>query len=239
MNIRKMKHRIMICTAATLACFSLVCYADLTVGDDGGKINSTVIFDGVAGQPFDDVSANDWFFDDVKFVHENGIMSGTAKCVFAPNDTVTRAMAVTVVYRLCGKDVSDGSDASVFSDIANDDWYSAAVAWGYKNGIVNGTGDGRFSPEAFLTREQLAVMLYNAKKDAENTGDTADTEEMSKLLLMYSDFGEISSWATQAAAWAASNGIINGKENARFAPADFVTRAETAAIVKRYLKIGM
>ena len=108
--------------------------------------------------PFTDVREADWFYDDVVYAYENGLFSGTSDTTFSPNASMTRAMLVTVLYRLEGQPTVSGR--SGFSDVKLNSYYEDAVTWAADNGIVNGTGATTFSPNANVTREQMAAILY-------------------------------------------------------------------------------
>ncbi len=178
-----------------------------------------------AAEVFDDVSEDAWFCGDVTYVYENNIMSGVADGVFSPNTGITRAMMITIIHRTAGApDASGGA----FSDVDESGWYAKAVAWGAENKIVTGTGEGMFSPDAFITREQLAVMLYNYEKASGEAEILAD-------ISAFSDSGDVSVWARDAMCWAYANGLISGKSETTLAPKDGATRAEAAAIIRRFL----
>ena len=135
--------------------------------------------------PFADVSGSDWFYNDVRYVYEKGIMDGTGADRFSPNAPLTRAMIVTILYRMAGSPSVSGS--SDFTDVAAGKWFAKAVAWAAANGIVNGYGSGLFGPNDPVTREQLAAILYRyavyggmtAVTLEENLGGFADTAQLS------------------------------------------------------------
>ena len=110
------------------------------------------------GLPFADVSGSDWFYNDVRYVYEKGIMDGTGADRFSPNAPLTRAMIVTILYRMAGSPAMSG--ASDFKDVDSNKWFAKAVAWAAANGIVNGYGSGLFGPNDPVTREQLAAILW-------------------------------------------------------------------------------
>ena len=177
--------------------------------------------------PFTDVRTSDWFYDPVKYVYEEGLMTGTGATAFAPNVTTTRAMIVSILYRLEGGPQINGS--SPFTDVKDDDWYGDAVRWTERAGVVSGTSATTFAPNAAITREQLAAILMNyANYKHENTSARAD-------LSKYSDAGKISSWANDVMAWAVSKGYISGMTATTLAPQGSATRAQVAAILQRYL----
>lgn len=177
--------------------------------------------------PYRDVRANDWFYDAVKFVSDEKLMTGTGANTFAPNLTTTRGMIVSILYRLEGGPQINGS--SPFTDVKDDDWYGDAVRWAERAGVVSGTSATTFAPNAAITREQLAAILMNyANYKHENTSARAD-------LSKYSDVGKISSWANDIMAWAVSKGYISGMTATTLAPQGSATRAQVAAILQRYL----
>ena len=110
-----------------------------------------------ASASFSDVASGDWYYDAVQFVYENGLMNGTSKTTFSPQRTTTRGMIVTILHRMEGE---PSAAAAVFSDLAETSYCGAAVAWASQNGIVTGYDDGTFRPNALITRQQLAAILY-------------------------------------------------------------------------------
>lgn len=177
--------------------------------------------------PFTDVSTSDWFYSDVMFVYENGLFSGTDSRSFSPNASMTRAMLVTVLYRLEGEPAGTGS--SSFSDVRSGSYYEKAVAWAAANGIVTGTGSTSFSPDAKVTREQLAAILYRYAQYKK-----LDTDAGAKLD-SFSDAGNVSGYASEALSWAVSEGLINGASG-RLTPKGDATRAQVAAILHRFVE---
>ena len=178
--------------------------------------------------PFRDVFESDWFYEDVLFAHSEGLLKGTAKRTFSPYASTTRAMIATVLWRMDG--APDAKSDSRFTDVASGQWYSAAVAWANENGIVRGFGDGTFAPNAPVTREQFAAMLY---RYAQYSGRAL---ESGSNLADFKDAGTISSWARNAMRWAVSSGILTGKPGKRLDPQGTATRAEIAAMLRRFLK---
>ena len=178
--------------------------------------------------PFGDVTVSDWFYDDVRYVYANGIMDGTSSDRFAPNAPLTRAMIVTILYRMAGSPSVSGS--SDFTDVAAGKWFAKAVAWAAANGIVNGYGDSLFGPNDPVTREQLAAILY---RYAVYGGMTAVTLE--ENLGSFADTAQLSAYAIQAMNWAVGQGLINGS-GSNLVPKAQATRAQVAAIIHRYLE---
>ncbi len=180
------------------------------------------------GLPFADVSGSDWFYNDVRYVYEKGIMDGMGIDRFSPNAPLTRAMIVTILYRMAGSPSVSGS--SDFTDVAAGKWFAKAVAWAAANGIVNGYGSGLFGPNDPVTREQLAAILY---RYAVYGGMTAVTLE--ENLGGFADTAQLSAYAIQAMNWAVGQGLINGS-GSNLVPKAQATRAQVAAIIHRYLE---
>lgn len=180
----------------------------------------------VSGLPFGDVKTADWFYNDVKYVYEKGMMAGTAADVFAPNATTTRAMIVTILYRLEGSPAVTGTSA--FVDVPAGQWYTDAVNWAAANQIVKGTSATTFAPNDSITREQMAAILYRyAQYKGYDVTKQAD-------LSGYSDNGQVSAYAKDALAWANAAKLINGVTNTTLAPQGNATRAQVSAILHRF-----
>lgn len=177
--------------------------------------------------PFTDVSTSDWFYDDVAFVYENGLFSGTDSRSFSPNASMTRAMLVTVLYRLEGEPTVTGR--SSFTDVRSGAYYEKSVIWAAANGIVTGTDSTSFSPDAKVTREQLAAILYRYAQYRK-----LDTDASAKLN-SFTDAGSVSAYASEALGWAVSEGLINGASG-KLMPKGDATRAQVAAILHRFVK---
>lgn len=169
---------------------------------------------------FDDVTKNDWFYDAVKFVGDAGVMSGTANRTFSPNMDVTRAMAVTVLYRL--EKSPAVTAASGFFDVPAGQWYSDAVAWANAKGIVQGDGQN-FYPNQTITREQLAAILYRFSGSPATAG-TLDA---------FADASQVSDWAKAPLSWAVEAKYINGVSSTSVSPKTSATRAQYAMILYR------
>ena len=177
--------------------------------------------------PFTDVSTSDWFYDDVAFVYKNGLFSGTDSRSFSPNASMTRAMLVTVLYRLEGEPTVTGR--SSFTDVRSGAYYEKAVIWAAANGIVTGTDSTSFSPDAKVTREQLAAILYRYAQYRK-----LDTDASAKLN-SFTDADSVSAYASEALGWAVSEGLINGASG-KLMPKGDATRAQVAAILHRFVK---
>ncbi len=174
---------------------------------------------GVSG--FQDVGQNDWFASAVRYVTGKSLMNGESTTAFAPNENMSRAMLATVLYRMSGETAE--ADSS-FRDVSSSAYYAAAVSWASSEGIVNGTGADAFSPNASITREQLAAMLYRYAGEPSVSAD----------LSAYTDTVDISPYASKAVEWCVAKGILSGKSATRLAPQDTATRAECAAMLQRF-----
>ena len=174
--------------------------------------------------PFTDVNDNDWFYDVVLYAYDNGLMTGVSATEFAPNQTTTRGMIVSMLARLEG--VTNAEDAG-FADVAENDWYATAVNWAANVGVVNGYEDNTFQPNTAITREQLAAILmnYSAYK-GQDVSARAD-------LATYTD--QPSTWAQEAMQWAVAEKLITGVTNDELQPQGNATRAQVAAILQRFL----
>ena len=220
---------------------------DVTLPATGGSTGGTTKPSGDAGKPsvrkdsssaaakesvssrFDDVRSAHWFADAVEYVTENGIMNGTAADTFSPNAPATRAMLVTVLYRLAGS--PDTGAAHGFTDLTRGAWYERAVAWAAENSIVDGVGSAQFAPNAHITREQLALILY---RYAQHCGlDVSAAEDLSG----YADAQSVSPWAQAAMRWAVSAGLISGRSASALAPQSGATRAEIAQLLMSFAKL--
>lgn len=176
--------------------------------------------------PFTDVNEGDWFYDVVLYAYDNGLMTGVSATEFAPNQTTTRGMIVSMLARLEG--VTNAEDAG-FADVAENDWYATAVNWAASVGVVNGYEDNTFRPNAPITREQMAAILYNyADYKGYDVSARADLSD-------YADAASISSWAEDVLAWANAEGLINGMTATTIDPQGATTRAQTAAMFERFL----
>ena len=156
-------------------------------------------------------------------------MNGVSENEFAPNQTLTRAMLVTILYRVEGSPRLESD--STFSDVSLSDWYGAPIIWAAENGIVNGVSETEFAPNNAITREQIAAIMYryaNAKGYDVTQGGMAVRE--------YEDYESISSWASEAMQWAVNTKLINGKTETTVCPQDNATRAEAATIIMRFIE---
>ncbi len=179
--------------------------------------------------PFNDVKETDWFYKNVEYVYENGLMAGTSTepMKFSPHDATNRAMLVTILYRLEGS--PEVTAANVFSDVNDDTYYAKAVMWAFENKIVSGYSNSRFGPMDSLAREQIASIMYRyARYKGYNVTGGAD-------LSAFEDADAISYWAKEAMSWASGKGLILGDGN-KLAPDANTERCQTAAILQRFIE---
>lgn len=175
---------------------------------------------------FCDVNATDWFAPAVEYAYTNGLMKGTAPARFEPNGTLTRAQIAQILYSKNGQPQVTGT--TPFTDVAQGDWFYNAVCWAYENQVVNGTSETTYEPNAPVTREQLAKMLYAVAGSPEVAEGSLDS---------FVDASSVSDWAQTAMLWANQNKIINGsKDNGilRLNPQNGATRAEAATMMKSF-----
>ncbi|MBR6646035.1 MAG: S-layer homology domain-containing protein [Clostridia bacterium] len=175
---------------------------------------------------FADVSKDAWYNTAVKYVHEKGLFSGTDKG-FEPDSPMTRAMLVTVLYRL--DNAKNESAELTFADVPKDAWYFESVIWAAQNGIVQGMTENAFMPDGNITREQLAVILY---RYAVSQGIKTEIKNIS-----FADTDDISDYAKDAVSFAVNSGIINGKGNNMLCPTDKASRAEVATMMMRFAEV--
>ena len=168
-----------------------------------------------------------WAHEGIDYVVANGLMEGIGGNKFAPEGTVTRAQLVTILYREAGE--PEVEFKGIFTDVADGTWYSKAVEWAAAEGIVNGVGDNKFAPDAAITREQIATILYRYAGEPEVEGD----------LSAYPDVDDVSDYAVNAMIWATAKGYIKGVASGdivNLSPASNATRAQIAAIIMRYVQ---
>ena len=180
--------------------------------------------------PFTDVDEDDWYYESVKFANENKLFNGVSNTEFGPNVSMTRAMLVTVLYRLEGEPATNKSIP--FADVDMSSYYASAVIWAKQNNIVNGIDDTNFAPNGEITREQLATILY---RYANYKGIDVSVGENTNIL-SYDDFSELSEYAIPATQWACGSGIITGRTISTIAPKGTATRAEVATMLMRFTK---
>ncbi len=173
---------------------------------------------------FTDLPVISWYKDGVSYALENGLMNGVGKREFDPDGNVTRAMFVTILYRAETSPSVEGK-TNPFADVPAGQWYTDAVVWASNSGIVTGTSATAYSPDAPITREQIATILYRYSK----------AEKAEQSLEAYPDAGTVSGYALDAMRWAVKNELLNGKDG-KLAPKENATRAQIATILMRYLK---
>ena len=178
--------------------------------------------------PFVDVAKTSWYYGNIKYVWQHDIMNGVSDTKFAPETSMTRAMFVTVLYRLEGSPSVEGLATPPFTDIgaSNYSWAYNAIVWAYNTGVTKGTSATTFAPGAAITRQEIVTMLYRYAGSPAVSGS-----------LIFGDSSVISSWARSAVQWANSIGIITGYPNGNFGPVDATTRGQMAAIVHRYMQL--
>jgi hypothetical protein len=174
--------------------------------------------------PFSDVAPNAWYFDDVRYVVSNGLFSGTSATTFSPNDAVTRGMLVTVLGRLSRVNTGYYS-SSGFNDVGIGQYYAPYVAWAQTSNLVTGVGNGKFSPDAKISRQDLAVILYRYTLQNGNAGTYG-------TLGAFTDAGAVSDYARNALSWAVGAGILQGVGN-QLNPKGEATRAQVATAMHR------
>lgn len=178
--------------------------------------------------PFVDVSKTDWFYNDVKYVWQHDIMNGVSDTKFAPETSMTRAMFVTVLYRLEGSPDVTGMATPPFTDIGakNFDWAYNAIVWAYNTGVTKGTSATTFAPGVAISRQEIVTMFYRYAGSPAVSGSP-----------IFGDSSVISSWARNAVQWAKSFGVVNGYPNGNFGPVDATTRGQMAAMIHRYMQL--
>ncbi len=174
---------------------------------------------------FKDISADEWFYEGIKYVYINNLMDGMGSG-FEPDVTMSRAMLVTVLYRLSGSGEVDGENE--FADVNDGDWYYDAVLWAKENGIVDGITESKFAPNGEVTREQMALIFYRYCNYKGYDVSIASNLEG------FSDVNNISPWALTAIQWANGIGLINGTSDSKLSPEETATRAQVATIFMRF-----
>ena len=215
-----MKKRILSLLLVFAMVFSLIPSTALAVADTQGASAEQA-------NPFADVKETDWFYDAVQYARVNGFFSGTSKTTFEPNGTMTRGMFVTVLGRMAGVDADRYQSVSSFSDVPADAYYAPYVAWAVKHGVTAGTGGGKFSPNALINREQMAVFFvrYFEKFDVDYTTDAVITTTPA-------DIETVSPYARDAVLKLWKTGLLNG-DGVNFNPAGNASRAQAATLCMR------
>ena len=183
---------------------------------------------GTGVNPFTDISEKDWFYGDVMFVYENGLMLGTSKTLFSPHGTAMRGMMATILWRMEGSPVPKGKNS--FTDVEAGKWYADAITWTTENGIFAGYGKDKFCPNDPITREQLAAIFY---RYADYKGyDLTVKGDLDK----FKDADKITDYAKTAMQWAVGSGLVKGKSGNLLDPQGTATRAEIAAMLHRFIE---
>jgi len=178
--------------------------------------------------PFTDVSEKDWFYGDVMFVYENGLMLGTSKTLFSPHGTATRGMMATILWRMEGSPAPKGKNS--FTDVEAGKWYADAITWTAENGIFAGYGKDKFGPDDPITREQLAAIFY---RYADYKGYDLTVKGN---LDTFKDADKITDYAKTAMQWAVGSGLVKGKSGNLLDSQGTATRAEIAAMLHRFIE---
>ena len=173
---------------------------------------------------FSDVPAANWASEAVTFAAARELFSGTSETTFSPDETMSRAMLATVLYRLEGQ--PEQTAASAYSDVSSDAWYADSVAWAVENGIASGYGDGQFGPNDSVTREQFVVMLWRYM----------GSPKAGRRDLEFADADQVSDYAQEALCWAVENGVLNGNGSGQLVPGGTATRAEAAQMLKNFME---
>ena len=183
---------------------------------------------GTGANPFTDVSEKDWFYGDVMFVYENGLMLGTSKTLFSPHGTATRSMMATILWRMEGSPAPKGKNS--FTDVEAGKWYADAITWTEENGIFAGYGKDKFGPDDPITREQLAAIFY---RYADYKGYDLTVKGNPDT---FKDADKITDYAKTAMQWAVGSGLMKGKSGNLLDPQGTATRAEIAAMLHRFIE---
>ena len=173
---------------------------------------------------FADVPPTNWAAEAVTFASARELFSGTSETTFSPDQTMSRGMLATVLYRLEGQ--PDQALTSAYSDVNSDAWYADSIAWAAENGIVNGYGGGQFGPNDSVTREQFVVMLWRYVGSPEASGHNLD----------FADADQVNSYAMEALCWAVENGVLSGNGSGQLIPGGTATRAEAAQMLKNFME---
>ena len=196
---------------------SILCAAALTCS--AGAANVT---------DFSDVRPSDWYHDAVSYVCEAGLMNGTSATTFSPDDTTSRGMIVTILYRLAGSpEMPDSNWGYPYADVDANAYYSTPVYWARMNGLVTGYSDERFGPDDAITREQLTAILY---RYADYLGLDTDTGFIPDKYYDFPDYQTVSRYATNAMSWCVNKGIVSGSDG-KLNPQGTATRAEVATML--------
>ena len=175
--------------------------------------------------PFTDIPADAWYTDEMQYCYEHGMFAGTSDTTFSPDDTLTRAMLVTILYRAAGSPSLDNENLGYpFSDVPGDIWYADGVYWARMEGVVGGYGNNAFGPNDPVTREQAVSILWRYTGSPTASSGT------------FSDSADLADWAVSAAGWAQAAGLLTGWADSSFQHQTPLTRAEAAVLLARYLE---
>ena len=178
--------------------------------------------------PFNDVKESSWYFEPIKYMYQRQYCEGFGWGQFGPDVNLSRAMLVTILYRI--EEQPEVSGSSSFADVEDGSWYEAAVKWAADNGIVTGYNNNSFAPNDLITREQIATILYRyAQLKGKNVSESAD-------ISAFDDSNLVSSYAHSSLAWTVAMGYLNGRTETTIAPADYATRAEALTVLYRFIK---
>ena len=173
---------------------------------------------------FNDVPSDAWYYEAVNWAQSEGLMDGVAEGTFDPGGTVTRAMVVTILYRLSGEpDMPESDWGYAYADVDSSAWYAVPVYWARLNGVADGVSDTQFNPTGSITREQLVTMLWRYAGSPAAEGD----------LTAWSDGASVSDWAADAVTWAVENGLLTGSDTGALNPQGNASRAELATLMVR------
>ena len=196
----------------------------LVIKIDTTHLSSFIVTD-IETCPFGDVP-NHWAYESIKYVYEHSLMQGTDEATFAPDANMTRAMLVTVLYRMANPEATESTHN--FEDVPDGEWYSDAVIWAAANGMVSGVSRDRFAPNEDITREQLALIIYRfAKMQGIDTTGAANLEG-------FTDASDVSDWSLDAIKWANFVSLVNGTSDTTLSPKDTATRGQVAEILMRF-----
>lgn len=198
---------------------------DAINGIISGIVASGALQPGASASQFTDLTAGSWYYGGVRYALENGLMTGTSARTFAPDRPVTRAMLVTILWRLAGEPYGR---VSPFEDVLPGSWYAQAVSWAYDKGIVTGVTPTSFQPDAPVTREQLcAILCRYAALTGKNTAASASLDA-------FTDRAQVSAYAEASVRWALQAGLLTGVGSSRLAPRSGATRAQLAVLLQRF-----
>lgn len=178
-------------------------------------------------EQFGDLSPEAWYYEPIRYALDNNLMAGMSEADFAPESEISRAMFVTVLYRMAGEPpLPDGALSAPYGDVDGEGWYASAVYWAKLNGIAQGLSAEEFAPDRGISREQMAIMIYRYARFRQYMGVSGTAQP-------FADQADISDYATAAVAWCRLNGVLQGHEDNTFAPGAHTTRAQAAALLGR------